>query len=309
MSVRRFLPVGLALALLFALVTVPHAQATFPGANGRLVFQRELPAGDHTQSDLYTINPDGSGLRRLTSTVGWNEFGPAYNPAGTRIAFWRTAAPFGPGSLWVMNADGTGARRLTSGFDARDPVWNPQGTRLAFTRFETNSTHVWSLRVSDGKDLRRLTTGVALDFEPAWSPDGTAIAFTRGFAEGDPGDLHVLQLATRAVTRVTRSADYDHQVSWAPRGHRLVFQRDTATSSSIYAVNSSGALLTRLTRGAYFDAGPVFSPDKTLIAFGSDRGGTFFPDLWVMRADGTGLRRVRALSYAEGFPDWQSVPG
>lgn len=309
MRPNRFLIASLALGLLASMVAASPAQAAFPGANGRLVFQRELPAGDHTQTDVYTIRPDGSGLKRLTSTAAWNEFGPAWNAAGTRIAFWRTAAPFGPGSIWVMNADGTNPRRLTSGFDARDPVWNPAGTRIAFTRFETSSTHIWSLRTSDGKDLRRLTTGPVLDFEPAWSPDGTAIAFSRGFPDGDVGDLYVFQVSTRVVSRVTHSADYDHQVSWAPRGHRLVFERDTAQSSSIYAVNSSGALLTRLTSGPYFDIGPTFSPDKSFIAFGSDRGSDFFHDLWVMRADGRDLHRIRALSYAEGFPDWQPLPG
>src|SRR6266849_1507810 len=79
------------------------ARAAFPGANGRLAFSYEVPAGDHTQSDIYTILPTGSGLKRLTATADKNEFGAAWNAAGTRIAFWRTHAPFGPGSIWVMN--------------------------------------------------------------------------------------------------------------------------------------------------------------------------------------------------------------
>src|SRR5215831_9571805 len=87
-------------------VAVP-ARAAFPGTNGLLVFQREAPAGDHTQTDLYTIAPGGARPTGLTATPDRNECGPAWNPAGTRIAFWRTPAPFGFGSVWTMRADGT----------------------------------------------------------------------------------------------------------------------------------------------------------------------------------------------------------
>src|SRR4051812_20370769 len=110
------------LALLVASAVAMPARAAFPGTNGLLVFQREAPAGDHTQTDLYTIAPGGAGLLRLTASGNRNEFGPAWNAAGTRIAFWRTPAPFGFGSVWTMNGDGSQPTRLTHGVDARDPA-------------------------------------------------------------------------------------------------------------------------------------------------------------------------------------------
>ena len=114
-------------------------------SNGRLAFQLEAPAGDHTQTDVYTVKPNGSDLTALTTTPNENEFGPAWNATGTRIAFWRTPAPFGPGSIWTMDADGGGQQRLTTGLDARDPVWNPAGTRLAFTLVDATGFHIWSM--------------------------------------------------------------------------------------------------------------------------------------------------------------------
>src|SRR6266700_5686414 len=185
MGFRRLLAALFALGLLSA---APAAHAAFPGTNGRIVFTHEAPAGDHTQSDIYTVNKDGTGLRRLTDTPNRNEFDPVYNAAGTRIAYWRTFAPFGFGSIWVMDADGTHQRRLTHGIDARHPAWNPQGTRLAYTGpgATQGDSDIWTLRVSDGKDRRRVTFNAAGDFEPAWSPDGTRIAFTRGVGPGSP---------------------------------------------------------------------------------------------------------------------------
>ncbi len=247
----------------------------------------------------------GGDLQRLTATRDQHELGPAWNAAGSRIAFWRTPAPFGPGSIWTMTANGTDERRLTVGIDARDPAWSPAGTRIAFTLASGEGFDVWTMRASDGADLQQVTSGPALDFEPAWSPDGTRLAFTRGSQEGDVGDVYVIDLATGAVTQVTSSPEYDHQVAWSPDGTRLVFERDSGPSFSIYTVNVDGTGLTRVTDGPYFDTGPAFSPDGRFIAFGSNRGGTFLDDLWIVNADGTELRRVRELRFSESFSDWR----
>jgi TolB protein len=306
MRISRLIP--LALPLLLLTPAVP-AHAAFPGGNGVLVFPLEAPAGDHTQTDIYTIQPGGTGLRRLTATPDENEFGPAWNAAGTRIAFWGTPAPFGPGTIWTMKANGTDQRRLTTGVDARDPAWSPSGTRIVFTLVGSDGFDLWTMRASDGGDRRQLTSGPDVDFEPAWSPDGTRIAFTRGSMQGDPGDVYVLTLATGALTRVTSSAEYDHQVAWSPDGRRLVFERDADTFFCIYTVNVDGTGLTRITDGPFFDTGPAFSPDGRFIAFGSNRGGGFLDDLWLVDADGTGLRRIRELlQSSESFPDWRPVP-
>jgi TolB protein len=294
-------------AALTPLLGAPSAQAAFPGADGRIAFTQEAPAGDHTQSDIYTVNPDGSGLRRLSASAHQNEFGPAFDATGTQIAFWRTPAPFGPGSLWVMNADGSGKRQLTTGVDARDPAWDPTGTRLAYTGPGAGSFDIWTLRAADGQGRQRVTSGAATDFEPAWSPDGTRIAFTRGLAQGDPGDLYVVAGAGSSPTPVTSTPAYDHQAAWGPGGQRLTYERDFANSSSIFVVGADGSSPTRLTTGAFFDTGPAFSPRGNRIAFGTDRGGELFPDLWVMRSDGTNAHRVIQLDFANGFPDWQPL--
>lgn len=298
----------LVVALAWVTAATP-AYAAFPGANGRLVFQYEAPVPGEglTQNDLYSVMPDGSGLVQLTATDFRNEFGPAWSADGDRIVFWRAKAPFGPGSVWTMAADGTGQRRLTRNIDARDPAWSPNGTRIVFTRFTgVGSTDLFTIRASDGGDRRHLTFGPGIDFEPAWSPDGRLVVFTRGFEEGDVGDLYVLDRQTDEVSQLTSSPAYDHQAGWSPEGDRIVFERDFDTRFSIFVIDADGSNLQRLTSGPFFDIGPAFSPSGNRIAFGSDRGG-FFHDLFVMRADGTDRRRVVHDEFAAGFPDWQPL--
>jgi TolB protein len=209
-----------------------------------------------------------------------------------------------------MDGGGHNQRQLTRGFDARDPVWNPAGTRLVFDRFRAGRVHLWSMRASDGTQLRQLTSGNTMDFEPAWSPDGNRVAFTRGRATGDPGDIYVLDLGSGTsgtLHRLTHTTAYDHQVSWGPGGRRLVFERDFPASSAIMSITADGSGLVRLTHGQFFDVGPAFSPDGARIAFGSDRAGGLLDDLWIMTNHGTDLHDVRQLQFSEGFPDWQSV--
>jgi TolB protein len=284
------------------LAVIPAGAEGDTTANGLVALQREAVAGDHTQADVYTVAADGIGPQRLTATPQFNEFGPAWSRAGDRLAFWRTPAPFGTGSLWVMAADGHGKRRLTTDIDARDPSWSPDGSRLVYDR---DVDDLYSLRVSDGQGQHRLTSGPPLDFEPAWSPDGGQIAFTRGSATGDPGDIYVLTLSGHLIARLTSASAYDHQVAWAPGGHRLVFERDYGDRSAIFTVKPDGSGLRRLTGGPHFDVGPAFSPDARLIAFGSDRAGGL-DDVFVMNSNGSDVHPFVDLGASEAFPDWQS---
>jgi TolB protein len=68
------------------------------------------------QAEIYVMNADGSGQRRLTRKPG-DDFSPRFSPDGREIAF--TALP---GTVLVVGADGKGLHRLTAG---SDPDWKP----------------------------------------------------------------------------------------------------------------------------------------------------------------------------------------
>jgi Tol biopolymer transport system component len=112
------------------------------------------PCCDATPKDIYVMNADGSGTRRLTHNAGYNAE-PAWSPDGRKIAFSSTRD--GNREIYVMNADGSNQRNLTRN-PAKDvrPSWSPDGRRIAFVsdRDGRLEAHVMN---ADGSGQRSLT--------------------------------------------------------------------------------------------------------------------------------------------------------
>jgi Tol biopolymer transport system component len=95
----------------------------------RIAFQRYT---NDAGWQIFSINTDGTGLRRLTRTLGYGNEGPAWSPDGTKIAFVTIKA-----EIFVMDANGRHVMQLTdppAGSGDADPNWSPDGSRLTFAR-------------------------------------------------------------------------------------------------------------------------------------------------------------------------------
>ena len=73
--------------------------------------------------DVYAMNPDGTGVRQLTSTPNVDEVDPSYSPDGRLIAYYRRpqGADDIEGEIWAMNTDGSGQKRVALG---ANPEWS-----------------------------------------------------------------------------------------------------------------------------------------------------------------------------------------
>jgi Tol biopolymer transport system component len=131
--------------------------------------------------DVYSVRPDGSGQRQLTSGPEVDSL-PKIAPNGRYVVFERRGALGGSSSLYTVGATGGGLGALTSGGDDREAAFSPDGKAIVFVRATTAGADVnddlYSIKPT-GSGLARLTrTGTIDEFAPRYFAAG--IIFSRG---------------------------------------------------------------------------------------------------------------------------------
>ena len=119
----------------------PGGMIAFQGLRRDCGRDYRCPATD--QSEIWTIEVDGSNLRRVTD-VGHAE-SPKWSPDGSRLLFIKRLFADGRRELWSVNADGSDARRLLDAGDVVAADWSPEGDRLAVVRAgpEPRTLQIW----------------------------------------------------------------------------------------------------------------------------------------------------------------------
>jgi Tol biopolymer transport system component len=161
---------------------------------------------------IYTIRPDGTGLRRVTLGPPGFHSGPAWSPEGRSFALTAGNGIEGGGQLYVVNADGSRPRRVARIADqVLSPQWSPDGRLIAVTGLTgcggpCVTSAVYVVR-RDGTELRRL-----VDFggSLAWSPDGRSLAIAAG-------PIVELDLRTGRTRELVRGDATHASPDWQPR--------------------------------------------------------------------------------------------
>jgi TolB protein len=255
--------------------------------------------------DLYTMNPDGTGIERLTREAGLGvEFDISWQPVTSASEVEKptpTGGPLAHGSimftreepdgggwrcdLFTIEPDGTGERALTDTPSTCEalPAVAPGGSTVAVS-LDLDDIAVIDLATSA---RRRLTSDSGtLDNGPAWSPDGSQIAFSRGPRLG-PSHLYVMDADGTDVSRLTQGSGSDRHAAWSPDGTRIAFARSGNYGYEVYVMDADGSNVRAVTAVTAESApSPAWSPDGSQIALDVDGA------IYVMSVDGTGLRRL-----------------
>ncbi len=136
-------------------------------------------------TDIYVINVDGSGLRKLIRDSGLNG-SPSWSPDGRQIVF--SSNRDGMHKIYIMNADGSNQQVIAG--HGTQPSWSPDGSKILFVaqRIDATGCGITSGNLiceqlytvtPNGRDLTQLTHYAASYQVPKWSPDGTKILFAR----------------------------------------------------------------------------------------------------------------------------------
>jgi WD40-like Beta Propeller Repeat len=230
--------------VLAALLALTADAAPPPGHGQKIVFGSNRAEG---QRDLFVVNEDGTGLRRLTfDGEDYRERGASWSPDGTRIAF--AASHDGNFDIYTVDANGGDRRRVTSS-PARDdyPQWTSDG-RIIFTRgLFSAATSAWIVN-ADGTGEQQLT----LPGHPAAvevMPRGSKIVY--GSEVNGISALHVAQIdgsSDRQITTPPSDGQGDFEPHWSPNGSDIVFLRDHGgVDNDVYVVHSDGSGLKQLT--------------------------------------------------------------
>lgn len=262
----------------------------------RLVFVR-----DSSYDTLLLANADdGSIEERIALPRPAGRF--RISPRGDRIAFADGAR------LSVMNMDGSDLLQLA--VNASNAAWSPDGMRLAYVRIPGNE-----LRIVDSYGGADVVVPGAVPggyLGLAWSPGGGRIAF-----DGMRGGYRTIFVVNVDGTELR---DFDLGVpgpesrasgepTWSPNGRELAFSRfirtDAVTVQTALwvATPATGQARRITTPGRSSDVRPSWSPEGDRIAFlrfDGDRS-----EVYVVRFDGTGLRRItRTPTIREEDPQW-----
>jgi Tol biopolymer transport system component len=191
--------------------------------------------------------------------------------AGAEPSYTIAFASFGPRNtdLFVADADGKNAKPLVPhGENDYNASFSADGNWVVFTSHRKGSADLYRVR-PDGTELERLTEDPAFDDQAALSPDGTQLAFVSN--RGGPANLWLLDLASKKVSRLTEHDHGDFRPAWSPDGEWIAFSSDRDSTKS----DVVRGFVTRHSTEVY-----------------------------LIRPDGSGLRRVTRAQAFAGSPTW-----
>jgi len=192
--------------------------------------------------DIFTVRPDGTGIRALTDEPGYDAEATVSND-GQRIVF--TSTRDGDLDIYTMAIDGSDVRRVTNtlGYDG-GAFYSPDDTRLVYRAhhprdpetidryrkllaeglIEPRQLDIMIVDV-DGSNVRQVTDNGAANFDPYWHPDGERIIFSSNMHDerGRNFDLYLIREDGTDLERITWVDTFDGFPMFSPDGRQLVF--------------------------------------------------------------------------------------
>ena len=266
--------------------------------------------------EIYLLNLDGSGERRLTTNDVGDAFG-TLSPDGKKIVFdsnrnRQTGEPVNTSDLYVMNADGSDQTHLIRGSSA---AWSPDSKQITFHASASGSalpikpdpgaaTFDSDIFVANVDDLLELATPprnltndpTAVDDDPDWSPDGQWIVYTSHSVTDNHINSVTAEIYVRPADgsggpiRLTHNNEEERAPNWSNDGTRISYMCRTGSPRfEICVMDAGGGNQTQLTHNDLPDLSTAWSPDDQRIYFqrAMPEAGGVRNQLWWVAADGT----------------------
>ena len=197
--------------------------------------------------------------------------------------------------IYTMNADGSNRVDLTRNpADDTDPRWSADGSRILFASNRAGNYQIYTMN-ADGSGVTRVTHDSNDDRRPTWTADGHIL-----FQNGSFPNRAIFRIGAdgNGLRQLTLVSSDNATVAAAPRGGRIAFSSTRGDGTQrLYTANADGSaaqlVLPSPPGPETADVEADWSPRGNELLF--DRftfGGPLTSDLYVVRSDGSGLRRL-----------------
>ena len=208
------------------------------------------------REELYTLSPDGSGLRQLTNDA-FKDRGPIFLPDGKRLLLYSTRS--GRYEAWSMNLDGSGATQLTHTQDEEvvNPVLSPDGSRIASILGQGSGSAIAPLDPTRPTQLERLppVEGGGLLEYPEWSRDGARLA---GTLKRPSGQRKVAVYSLASKTYRVFDVEALQPVTWVHQDRWLLYLRAGSLHALDVATGREHEVLTPARLGRGISVAPIY---------------------------------------------------
>ena len=272
------------------------------GPTGHIVFTCQIYK--YQSSDQVCImNADGTGYRRLTTDDGVRHFYPSLSPDGRRVLYsaFRQENAY---EIYSYDLEDGSVDRLTNRIGVLTaPEYSPDGEMITFTRWAPNSgRYQIMLMERNGNNPNNIPRVEGWD--PTWSPDGKRILFASD--RNGPVQLFVVRADGKNLSQVSNLPAIRGRSDWSVLGQIVTYSGEP-WHRELYIMNADGSNSHQLTPTGGNSQGPSFSPDGKWVAFTAyfdkydDIHGC---EIYIIRADGTDLRRLTNNDYCDYQPRW-----
>jgi Tol biopolymer transport system component len=234
--------------------------------SNRAHYEGARPETGTPDFDLWVMNADGSGRRRLTTDPATEE-DPGWFPDGRSLVF--SSDRDSRGDLYRLWLDSGRTERLTRHFVGRAimPTVSPDGTRIAFGAQTLRVGQFWDyqvhvLDVASGRS--EAVTAEGGSCWPAWSDDGSRMAHVL-LRPQRPSRLAIRDVRTGASRTISGSDPMWHYYpDWSPDARQIAYSISPAHHEgedwdlSLYTIDTGTHV--RLTRGPGNDRLPDWRP-------------------------------------------------
>jgi TolB protein len=277
----------------------PEATVSSGEPAGKIVYTCQ----DQSSEDICIMNADGSGSRRPVAADGYRRFYPSLAPDGKSVVYSQYREDNVYEIYELPLATGVPVRLTDRLGVLNAPEISPDGRLIAFMRdpAAADQYQIWVMD-RDGSNPRRVYSGRGWD--PTWSPDGDEILFASD--KDGSNQLYRIHLDGSKLQRVSDLPAIRGRSDWSPQD-MIVTYSGASWKREVYVMRADGSGTRQLSPSGGNSQGPSFSPDGQWVAFTAyfDKyGDNLGCEIYIIRIDGTDLRRLTNNAYCDYQPRW-----